>query len=488
MVLGREQVDRPMSSSRQAGTGAHPSGLIASMVILDLISIAVAMGLAYLGRSRLSVFPDTGDVDQMVLPVVQFLPLGWILLLMVVGAYSPRSFGVGTFEFRRVLNASLVTAGGVGIACYLARYSLSRGFFVLTFVLGITLLILGRLMLRRMVQRARRSGKLTLRAIIVGPERSVTEVAQVLQRESWLGYRVVGAVTPLGDEVELSSGLPVVGHVNDVLDAVQRTHADTVVFTSAGFASANDLRRVAWELESHNAQMIVVPSISDVSRGRVHMRPVGGLPLVYVERPQSEAASTWLKRAFDILGALAVLLVVSPVLAITALLIKREDGGPVLFRQERVGRDGKTFECLKFRSMVVDAEARLQALQAQNMGDGVLFKMTDDPRITRIGKVIRRFSIDEFPQLVNVLRGEMSLVGPRPSLPSEVERYHSDVMRRLRVRPGLTGLWQVSGRSDLSWDDAVRLDLYYVDNWSMMQDLHILVRTVRAVAAARGAY
>ena len=458
------------------------------MVILDLISIAVAMGLAYLGRSRLSVFPDTGDVDQMVLPVVQFLPLGWILLLMVVGAYSPRSFGVGTFEFRRVLNASLVTAGGVGIACYLARYSLSRGFFVLTFVLGITLLILGRLMLRRMVQRARRSGKLTLRAIIVGPERSVTEVAQVLQRESWLGYRVVGAVTPLGDEVELSSGLPVVGHVNDVLDAVQRTHADTVVFTSAGFASANDLRRVAWELESHNAQMIVVPSISDVSRGRVHMRPVGGLPLVYVERPQSEAASTWLKRAFDILGALAVLLVVSPVLAITALLIKREDGGPVLFRQERVGRDGKTFECLKFRSMVVDAEARLQALQAQNMGDGVLFKMTDDPRITRIGKVIRRFSIDEFPQLVNVLRGEMSLVGPRPSLPSEVERYHSDVMRRLRVRPGLTGLWQVSGRSDLSWDDAVRLDLYYVDNWSMMQDLHILVRTVRAVAAARGAY
>lgn len=218
------------------------------------------------------------------------------------------------------------------------------------------------------------------------------------------------------------------------------------------------------------------------------LRPVGGLPLVYVERPQSEAASTWLKRAFDIVGAAAVLLLASPIMAITALLIKREDGGPVLFRQERVGRDGTTFPCLKFRSMVVDAEAKLRALQSQNMADGVLFKMTDDPRITRIGKVIRRLSIDELPQLVNVLRGEMSLVGPRPSLPSEVERYHSDVMRRLRVRPGLTGLWQVSGRSDLSWDDAVRLDLYYVDNWSMMQDLHILVRTVRAVLASRGAY
>jgi exopolysaccharide biosynthesis polyprenyl glycosylphosphotransferase len=234
--------------------------------------------------------------------------------------------------------------------------------------------------------------------------------------------------------------------------------------------------------------MIVIPSLSDISAGRMTMRPVGGLPLVHVGQPQSLRASRGLKRAFDLVGASLLLLLATPVMLLTVLGIRLEDRGPVFFRQTRIGRDGKPFDCFKFRSMVVDAETLLSTVSHLNTNDGVLFKAQQDPRITKVGRVIRRVSFDELPQLVNVLRGEMSLVGPRPALPSEVERYPEDAQRRLHVRPGLTGLWQVSGRSDLSWDDAVRLDLYYVDNWSIVQDLLIIVRTIQAVLSARGAY
>jgi exopolysaccharide biosynthesis polyprenyl glycosylphosphotransferase len=244
-----------------------------------------------------------------------------------------------------------------------------------------------------------------------------------------------------------------------------------------------------WALEERRVQVIVVPSLTDVSEDRIRVRPVAGLPLVHLERPQSQQAGRWLKRSFDVIGSAALLVFASPVLLAVALAVRFHDGGPVLFRQTRVGRDGREFECLKFRSMEVNAEQRLDALNAlRDGGNTVLFKMVEDPRITRPGRIIRRFSLDELPQLWNVLQGDMSLVGPRPPLPHEVEQYHSDVMRRLRVRPGMTGLWQVSGRSDLSWEETVRLDLYYVDNWSMVQDLAILARTLQAVLGSRGAY
>jgi exopolysaccharide biosynthesis polyprenyl glycosylphosphotransferase len=219
------------------------------------------------------------------------------------------------------------------------------------------------------------------------------------------------------------------------------------------------------------------------------MRPVGGLPLVHIEPPQSLGASRGLKRAFDAIGAALGLVILGPFMLAVAVAIRLQDGGPILFRQIRVGRDGQLFECLKFRSMVVDAEARLSAVTHLNQNaDGVLFKAQQDPRITRVGRFIRRYSIDELPQLINVIGGDMSLVGPRPALPAEVRRYSADVQRRLHVRPGMTGLWQVSGRSDLSWDDTVRLDLYYVDNWSIVQDLSIVMKTVRAVFSSAGAY
>jgi exopolysaccharide biosynthesis polyprenyl glycosylphosphotransferase len=314
-------------------------------------------------------------------------------------------------------------------------------------------------------------------------------VAAVLRRESWLGYTVLGALTTPGNPmVETPAGIPVLGSTIDVVAAVEGVNADVIVFADGAFASSHDLRRTMWDLESHDVQAIVVPSLTDVSSERLKVRPVAGLPLVHLEAPRTLHASHWAKRVFDIVGSLALLLVSAPVTLVTALAVKFHDGGPILFRQTRIGRDGRPFSCLKFRSMVVDAEQLQADLIVNHERSAVLFKMAEDPRVTRPGRWIRRLSLDELPQLWNVFRGQMSLVGPRPPLPHEAARYGSDMSRRLRVRPGMTGLWQVSGRSDLSWDETVRLDLYYVDNWSMVQDLAILMRTVSAVLSSRGAY
>ncbi|MEO6999858.1 MAG: sugar transferase, partial [Terracoccus sp.] len=414
----------------------------------------------------------------------------WMVVLGINGAYARSHLGVGTSEYAKVIFASGMAAGLIGISSYLTRFNLSRGFFVLLFVVGVPSLLLWRFAARRAIHDAHRRGRLTTRVLLAGAASHVDDVATVLERESWLGYDIVGALVPEPTHrTTTDHGVRVVGDTSVISAAALDLGADLVVFTEGAFPSATDFRRIAWDLEGRHVQMAVVPSLSDISSGRMAMRPVGGLPLVHVEEPQSLGASRTSKRLFDIVGATVALLLASPVLAAFAIAIKRGDGGPVLFRQTRVGRDGQLFECLKFRSMVVDAESELASVSHLNANaEGVLFKAQHDPRVTKVGQLIRRFSIDEIPQFVNVLRGDMSLVGPRPALPAEVSRYNPDVQRRLHVRPGLTGLWQVSGRSDLSWDDTVRLDLYYVDNWSMVQDLTIMARTARAVVRSTGAY
>jgi exopolysaccharide biosynthesis polyprenyl glycosylphosphotransferase len=282
--------------------------------------------------------------------------------------------------------------------------------------------------------------------------------------------------------------VPVLGGVADMRRLCDQVGADTVLVARGGYETSQELRRIAWALEGSSIDLVVVPSLTDIAGPRIHMRPVAGLPLLHVEQPQAGAAGGLPKRLFDVVFASLALLVFSPLLMVVAAIVKLQDGGPVFFRQSRVGRDGTPFGMIKFRSMVVDAESRLEQLRALNEFDDVLFKMQNDPRITSVGRFLRRYSVDELPQLFNVIRGEMSLVGPRPPLPAEVDRYADDVHRRLLVRPGLTGLWQVSGRSGLSWDESVRLDLYYVDNWSMLSDLVIMAKTVRAVLGSAGAY
>jgi exopolysaccharide biosynthesis polyprenyl glycosylphosphotransferase len=297
---------------------------------------------------------------------------------------------------------------------------------------------------------------------------------------------VVGACLPPHHDGQV--GLPVYGTFDDVADAVEAAAADTVIVLSCPELDGHVLRRLAWRLERDDIDLIVASALIDVAGDRTTIRPVDGLPMLHVEHPRLEGGARVVKEIVDRVGAALLMLVLSPVLVGLAAWIRLGSPGPVLFRQVRVGRDGGRFQIFKFRSMYVDAEQRLAELRHLNENDGVLFKIRNDPRVTPAGRWLRKLSLDELPQLINVVKGDMSLVGPRPPLPEEVAAYPDDVRRRLAVKPGMTGLWQVSGRSDLPWEEAVRLDLRYVENWSLTLDFVIMMRTVTAVLRSSGAY
>lgn len=455
------------------------------LLACDLVGLVLAGLVAGLARSIIPGLTP-GWNSQIVLAGLAML-VAWLAALAISGSYSVRHLRVGATEYRAIITATAYTAGLSGILFYLLSFEYPRGMFGLWFLLGLVGMLLLRLWRRRFMHRLHARELLQTPVIVAGADHHVDSIAKVLSRETWLGYRVLGAATREA-RVETSTGLRVLGTTDKILELIEQHQVDAVIFAEGSFGSPQEFRRMAWKLEAHDVQMIVVPALTDISAQRVDVRPVAGLPLVDVAPPQAGNAARWLKRSVDIVGSVLALALASPVMLVVAIAIKAKDGGPVLFRQQRVGRKGHPFNMLKFRSMHIDAEERLAELQDSNEGAGVLFKIADDPRITPVGRFIRRFSLDELPQLLNVLRGEMSLVGPRPALPCEVARYEEDTLRRLDVRPGLTGLWQVSGRSNLSWDDTVRLDLYYVDNWSMTQDLLILTKTARAVLGSEGAY
>jgi exopolysaccharide biosynthesis polyprenyl glycosylphosphotransferase len=323
----------------------------------------------------------------------------------------------------------------------------------------------------------------------------VAELVKMLRADVHAGMHVVGACLPveLCDDPEAiqilaDNNVPLLGDLDSIRDAVAMASADTVAVTSSQEIGADRLRWISWQLEDTETDLVVSPGLVEVAGSRLHIRPILGLPLLHVEQPRFSGLRQVLKNAIDRTLAAMVLLILSPMLLTIGIVIRLTSSGPALFKQTRVGRDGHFFTMVKFRSMNVNAEHQLDNLEELNEGNGVLFKVRDDPRITPVGKFLRKYSLDELPQLINVLTGTMSLVGPRPPLPTEVEKYQDHVRRRLLVKPGLTGLWQVSGRSDLSWDESVRLDLRYVENWSPVLDLMILWKTVRAVTRGSGAY
>ncbi|WP_052459707.1 sugar transferase [Tessaracoccus massiliensis] len=453
------------------------------------IVIAVTLAAAEL-RQWMPFLPDAeADVRRLVIPIVPWIILGWVLTLILGGSYRPRHWGAGVDEYRQVINASVGFLLVLALAAFLFNYPLSRIFVALLFLIGIPALALGRLIARRVLHGLRRRGKSCVRTLVAGHPEAASDVIAVLGREPWLGYDAVGVLSNPLEPQEHVDGVPIVGTSSELLEAVNDNNIGAVIFTSGSVRRGNEFNAFARTLERHRTQMIVVPAMTDIAAQRISVTPVAGIPLMHVGKPQAERSLKLTKRLFDIVGSSLILLLISPLLLITALLVKLEDGGKVIFKQSRVGRGGQPFQLYKFRSMVPNAEQiRAEQLEEHNEADGRLFKMKKDPRVTRIGRFIRRYSIDELPQLFNVLKGEMSLIGPRPALANEVEQYKKHVRRRLDVRPGITGLWQVSGRSDLSWDDAVRLDLYYVDNWSLVQDIVILMKTVRAVLSSRGAY
>ena len=336
-------------------------------------------------------------------------------MVALVGGYRRDVFGGGTTEYKRVFNASILTAGLVGVACYLAKFELSRGFFLLAFAIGLPGLIIGRRLVRKLLHSARRNGFLQVRVLVSGTPDHIDEVAHVLRRESWLGYRVVGAVTPERDLVEeTSTGVPVLGLATDVTLVAEDTRADVIFFASGSLDSAKEMREKVWELEERGINVVVAPSLDDISSDRITVRPVGGLPLIHVDGPKWSDAARLGKRLFDVVGSALLILTLGPVFLFATAQIWLHDQGPILFRQKRVGRHGEMFECLKFRTMVPDADRLIADLLAEQDHDGLLFKLKEDPRITKPGRWLRRFSVDELPQLFNVLRGDMSLVGPRP--------------------------------------------------------------------------
>jgi exopolysaccharide biosynthesis polyprenyl glycosylphosphotransferase len=325
--------------------------------------------------------------------------------------------------------------------------------------------------------------------LLVGDRLKSEHVAITVERTPGAGLQLVGALTREGTISKGPvHGVPVLGGYADVLRAVDDTQADTIILTGADEIGPADMRRMGWELDARDVELIVAPALTDVAGPRIHSRPVAGLPLIHVSYPAFEGRKRFSKRFFDVLGSGLLIVACSPILLAVAIAVKRSGPGGLIYRQQRIGRHGTPFGMLKFRSMVKDADDQLLSLlDAQGSSDTPLFKVNNDPRITPVGKVLRRYSLDELPQLFNVFIGEMSLVGPRPQRAAEVALYDDAAHRRLIMKPGMSGLWQVSGRSNLSWDDSIRLDLYYVENWSLTADIHILWRTIKAVTQSDGA-
>ena len=462
------------------------TGYLTTLKVLDLLLVTSAVLVAYVTRFGIDE-QTVGGLGIGYGYVALGLVVAWVLSLNIQRAYDGRTVGHGVQEYRQVFQGSTWVFAVLAITGFAFQIEFARGFVLLAYPLGTLLLLTGRWGARRWLVARRRTGELSDRVILVGDTDHVAGLVGALRRTPDAGYQVLGAcVDDASGEV---AGVPVLGPESDVLLKAFEHHVDVVAVSSSAGLGTTGLRQLGWALEATDIDLVVAPGIMDVAGPRVLTRPVQGLPLIHVEAPRFVGPERVLKNVMDRLAALLVTLILGPVMLAVALAVKLEDRGPVLFRQERVGQDGRSFSMFKFRSMVLDAEDRLADLTAANEGAGPLFKMQHDPRVTRVGAFIRRYSLDELPQLLNVLRGEMSLVGPRPPLPREVAEYAEDTHRRLLVRPGMTGLWQISGRSDLSWDEAVRLDLYYVENWNPILDLMIMWRTARVVVSRdSGAY
>lgn len=414
----------------------------------------------------------------------------WTWSLGLTDSRTHRVLGIGSTEYLRVIGSSLRLFGAIAIVAFLLQAELARGYLLLSLPIGVALLLLTRLMWRKWLVRNRAAGRYSARTLLVGTPTSVANMARELQGAKGAGFSPVGACVPKsaltdagGAATVQGTDVPVLGTLDDVMTAVHEAKADTVVIASAGELPASQVKRISWALEAGRQHLVLAPGIMDIAGPRMHIRPVAGLPLIHVETPTFSKGQRFLKRSVDLITSGIGIAVLSPLLLVLAIVVRATSKGPALFFQERVGRGGRPFRMVKFRSMVIDAELQLEALRERQaeLGNEVLFKLRDDPRITKVGRVMRRFSLDELPQLFNVFMGSMSLIGPRPPLHAEVEKYAEHVHRRFLMKPGITGPWQVGGRSTLSWEESVRLDLSYVENWSLANDVLILFKTVRVV-------
>ncbi len=462
----------------------------------DFAAITLSAVAAYLLRFS---FYSGADPKTWTFAFFLLLPPLWVGVLFAFRAYEARFLGVGTEEYDRVLQASVLVLAIVATTSWAFKLEVARGFVIMALPLAAFLTLVWRYLARQHLHRRRARGEAMQTVLVAGHQAGVLSLLGHMSRSAHHGMDIMGVCLPrppLGgipgryDQPPqfAALGVPVVGYLDEVAEVARLHDVDAVAVLPTPELDGPELRRLGWDLESTRAELLVAPAITEVVGPRVAIRPVNGLPLLHLERPEHTGARRIAKALVDRSAAALGLLVLAPLLFAVAVAVRLDSRGPAFYRPERVGKHGRAFTMCKFRSMVTDADAKLIDLRDGSEGNGVLFKMRADPRVTRVGRFLRAYSIDELPQLINVLKGEMSLVGPRPPLASEVALYGDDVYRRLLVKPGLTGLWQINGRSDLSWDESVRLDLRYVENWSFAFDFMILWKTFRAVIARSGAY
>lgn len=478
---------------------AHPRRLLKSGSIRqfqrsvafgDLAIIAVAVVVTHLSKFGFTDPAVGGTPDVSYVPLSILLALVWWGMLLANHTYRRRLLGSGVEEYQRVFQSTFMVFGAVAILSYLLKIQVARSYFLLALPIGLFGILLWRWLARKQLIRRRSRNELCDRVVILGGQRTASDLAKEFARHRDLGYQVVGCCLSEFHRPQTlpGTGVAVLGGPGRLAAVVKELAADTVVITGSHDVSPSEVRELSWSLDPERTKLVLAPSVVDVAGPRIHLRPVDGLSLVEVEMPRFDGAKLLLKRAFDLACSGVLLVLLLPVWILVPLLIWLDDRGPAFFRQTRVGLNGRNFAIWKFRSMRINADAELASLlAAQGTADKPLFKVEHDPRITKLGAFMRRTSIDELPQLFNVFNGTMSLVGPRPQVPAEVALYDNAAARRLFVKPGVTGLWQVSGRSNLTWEEAVRFDLFYVENWSLTGDIQILFRTIKVVFAREGA-
>lgn len=485
---------RAFRSERKRRQARH----VRNLRISDAVVVCGAVGLAQFirfgqgGNRPTLAWTALSGVGYTAVSVT--LALLWIALLALVDSRAGRILGHGAEEYRRTLSATFLLFGLIAILSLLLRIDIARGYLAIAFPLGLAALLINRRIWRVLARREYKDGRCQKLLLVVGSRHAAADIANKFSTTPASGYHVVGLCTPEGpiddaDSIRIADrDFPVVGVDQAVIDAVERTAADTVVIAPTDHLDPTEIRRLIWDLEAQGVDLIVTAGLLDVAVQRIHSHPVAGMAMLHVEEPHYGRAISWAKRTFDICFALFALLLVAPVMLVAAIAVKVSSRGPVFYMADRIGMNGVSFKMFKFRSMFVGSDQFLPGLIDAAGGNALLFKLKKDPRATPVGRLLRKFSLDELPQFINVLKGDMSVVGPRPQVLREVESYDDLTRRRLMVRPGVTGLWQVSGRSDLSIDDAIRLDLSYVENWTMAGDLIIIARTLRAVTTGDGAY
>jgi exopolysaccharide biosynthesis polyprenyl glycosylphosphotransferase len=424
-----------------------------------------------------------------VMPVM-VVAAGWMISLQLSRAYDMRVLASGPTEFQRVFDASWRYFSILALGAFVLARPGARTFLLVAFPVGVVTLLAGRLLWRGWLHRHRARSGWTTAVLAIGLREQAERLIREMNHRPDSGYRVVGVCMPAGDvrPGQEILGVPVLGDLRGAGAIATQVGADCVAVSGSDCVTADVVRRLGWELEPVGVDLMLTAELADVAGPRITVTPAQSVSLLHVDAPRFFGPKYVLKTLMDWVGGVVLTAVALPALIVVAALVALTSRGPIFYRQHRVGRGGRTFPMLKFRTMRVGADREHGVLRADHHGAGPLFKRRDDPRVTPVGRILRRYSLDELPQLFNVLAGQMSLVGPRPPLPQEVSKYEARMLRRLLVKPGVTGLWQIGGRSDLSWEETVRLDVYYAENWTPFGDLLILARTFKAVVTGRGAY